>query len=115
MPATALRSVFFKCLTFKANPAGQTVLAAVNILRTLDTDTPRRAIPKTAPLDLIPSAWQPYVLDEHGKVNRRHYELCTLWVLRQALRSGNVWVGNSHRYADPETYLIRRQHWPEKR
>ncbi len=54
----------------------------------------------------------PYVADSDGHINRRYYELCVLMMLRQALRGGNLWVINSRRYADPDTYLIPPEQWP---
>jgi hypothetical protein len=55
------------------------------------------------------------VIDREGQIDRRYFELCTLWELRGALRAGNVWLENSRRFADPETYLIPREHWPQVR
>jgi TnpA family transposase len=106
---------FLKQLRFRANPAGQSALKAIDLLRQLDANKPRQPIPPEAPLDFVPSAWRAYVIDEEGKITRRYYELCALWVLRQGLRCGDIWVENSRRYADPETYLIPRKRWPEKR
>jgi hypothetical protein len=31
--------------------------------------------------------------------------------LRTALRSGNIWLSNSRRYANPESYLIPKYQW----
>ena len=36
-------------------------------------------------------------------------------VLKGALRAGNVWLESSCRYANPETYLIPKDRWPELR
>jgi alkanesulfonate monooxygenase SsuD/methylene tetrahydromethanopterin reductase-like flavin-dependent oxidoreductase (luciferase family) len=55
------------------------------------------------------------VIDADGRIDRRYYELCTLWELRAAPRAGDVWVDGSRRYANPETYLISREHWPARR
>ena len=33
----------------------------------------------------------------------------------RALRAGNVWVAQSRRYANPETYLIPHTRWPALR
>src|SRR6266540_2337267 len=41
--------------------------------------------------------------------------LSALWELRAALRAGDVWLDHGRRYADPETYLIPRDRWPELR
>lgn len=39
-------------------------------------------------------------------------EMCLLWELRRALRSGDVWLEHSRRYANPESYLIPQEKWP---
>lgn len=44
-------------------------------------------------------------------MSRRFWELALLWRLRDRLRSGDVWVAGSRRYADPETYLLDRTSW----
>src|SRR5262249_40502322 len=68
----------------------------------------RRPVPNAAPMALVTDAWRPYIREPNGEINRRYYELCTLWQLRSALRSGNVWVEHSRRYANPDTYLRGR-------
>ena len=55
------------------------------------------------------------MIDREGQIDRRYFELCTLWELRGALRAGNVWLETSRRFADPETYLIPRERWPHVR
>jgi hypothetical protein len=69
-------------------------------------------VPKDAPLALVTDAWRPYIREADGTISRRYDELCTLWHLRSALRSGRVWVEHSRRYADPDTYLIPPAEWP---
>jgi hypothetical protein len=44
-------------------------------------------------------------------VSRRFWELALLWRLRDGLRSGDVWVEGSRRYADPEIYLLDETSW----
>ena len=46
-----------------------------------------------------------------GKIHRHYYELCLLYELRNALRSGDIWLETSRRYANPETYLILKDRW----
>ncbi|HEY5870941.1 MAG TPA: Tn3 family transposase [Candidatus Tectomicrobia bacterium] len=48
-----------------------------------------------------------------GEPKRRAYELCTLSTLRDKLRSGDIYLPNSRRYTDPETFLIPRATWPQ--
>jgi TnpA family transposase len=102
-------------LTLRAQGPDDTVLRAVEVIRDLDRVPPRRPVPKDASLALVTDAWRPYIREPNGEISRRYYELCTLWHLRSALRSGSVWVEHSRRYADPDTYLIPPAEWPSRR
>lgn len=107
--------LFLQTLTLRAQGPDDTVLRAVEVIRDLDRMPTRRSVPKDAPLALVTDAWRPYIREPDGDISRRYYELCTLWHLRSALRSGSVWVEHSRRYADPDTYLISPAQWPERR
>ncbi|WP_210435063.1 hypothetical protein [Saccharopolyspora sp. ASAGF58] len=57
-----------------------------------------------APTEFVPTQWRGY-LDQAAKAGNatayRHYwKLCTLLGLRDALRSGDVWVPGSRRYSE---------------
>lgn len=106
---------FLQTLTLRAQGPDDTVLRAVEVIRDLDRMPTRRPVPKEATLALVTDAWRPYIREPGGDISRRYYELCTLWHLRSALRSGRVWVEHSRRYADPDTYLIPPAEWPGKR
>ena len=106
---------FLQTLTLRAQGPDDSVLRAVEIIRGLDHSPTRRAVPKDAPLTFVSEAWRPYLRGVEGGLSRRYYELCTLWHLRSALRSGNIWVEPSRRYADPDTYLIAPAQWPGRR
>lgn len=106
---------FLQTLTFHAQGPDDAVLAALDVIRTLDRAATRRPVPQDAPMGLVTETWRPYVREADGSLNRRYYELCTLWQLRSALRAGNVWVAHSRRYANPDTYLIPPAEWPRWR
>lgn len=72
-------------------------------------------MPEDAPLGFVTSTWRPYVVDGDGRINRTQWELCLLTELRGALRSGDVWVASSRRYANPETFLVPHDRWPSLR
>jgi TnpA family transposase len=107
--------LFLQTLALRAQGPDDTVLRAVEVIRDLDRVPTRRPVPKNAPLALVTEAWRPYIREPDGELSRRYYELCTLWHLRSALRSGSVWVEHSRRYADPDTYLIPPAEWPGRR
>jgi Domain of unknown function (DUF4158) len=106
--------LFLHTLTLRAQGPDETVLRAVEVIRDLDRVPTRRSVPQDAPLALVTDAWRPYIREPDGEISRRYYELCTLWHLRSALRSGSVWIEHSRRYADPDTYLIPPAEWPSR-
>jgi TnpA family transposase len=105
---------FIDAVAFRSG-GGSPLLRAVDLLRQLNTDH-RRVLPEETPLEFVPARWRPYVNDNPDPTACRHYfELCVLWELRGALRAGDVWLEGSRRYADPQTYLIPRDQWPDLR
>jgi hypothetical protein len=46
---------------------------------------------------------------------RHYWELCVLLGLRDGLRSGDVFVPGSRRYADPAAYLLTPERWEPQR
>lgn len=99
-------------LTFQARVADKGLLEAVGIVKSLFNDTIRK-VPTNAPTAFVPDTWHPYVFDGDG-INRRYYELATLWVLRQALRSGDVYTQHSRRFTELESYFIPRDEWAQR-
>ena len=100
--------------TFESHQPASPLLLAIKVLKTLNASG-QRAVPKEAPTAFITDVWRDYVVEPNGTLNRRYYELAVLWELRQALRSGDLFVEHARRYADPNTYLIPGQDWPENR
>ena len=84
---------------------------AVELLQTLNRER-RRRVPDDAGLGFVPSKWRPHLVDEQGRIDRHLYELCVLFQLRDALRSGDIWLEGSRRFANPATYLISADRWP---
>jgi len=101
-------------LDFHSNRTNDPLLAALEELKRLN-ETGKRKVSESAPLSFIPVPWHRYVIDDNGEIVRRYYELSALWELRGALRSGDVWVKNSRRYANPESYLIPKERWTNLR
>jgi TnpA family transposase len=102
--------VFFSVFSFSSNLDDDPLLKALSLLRELDGEN-KRKIPDDAPQDFITPKWKNYIFDEKGNIVRRYYEMSVLWELRRALRSGDVWLEHSRRYANPESYLIPKEKW----
>lgn len=105
---------FLETFTWRANQTENSLLEAIEVMRRINA-AGQRKLPEDAPREFIPAKWKPYVLDKSGQCSRRYYELCLLWEIREALRSGNLWIEGSRRYTNPESYLIPADRWYELR
>ncbi|MEU6010142.1 Tn3 family transposase [Streptomyces sp. NPDC047453] len=103
---------------FAGGTAAAELLAAVDILRTLNATGARR-VPPDAPEGFVPARWRGYLETARKSGNtsayRHYWELCVLLCLRDGLRSGDVHVPGSRRYADPAAYLLTPGKWNETR
>jgi TnpA family transposase len=93
-----------EALRLKAAPAAQDILKAVETLRALNTDNTRK-VPKDAPTSFVKKRWESLVFTADG-VDRRFWELCALSELKNALRSGDIWVQGSRQFRDFDEYLL---------
>ena len=95
---------FLDVLKLRAAPAAKPVLDAIEVLRSMNTDNARK-VPADAPTALIKPRWAKLVLTDEG-IDRRYYELCALSELKNALRSGDIWVQGSRQFKDFDEYLV---------
>ena len=101
-------------LDFKSLKTDDPLIDAVEILRELNRKR-RRRVPEDAGLEFASTKWRGQLLGSDGRVNRRSFELCVLYPLRDGLRSGAIWLRGSRRFADPATYLIPSSQWTSRR
>jgi len=95
---------FLAVLTLRAAPAAKAVLDAIDLLRGMNTDNTRK-VPADAPTEFVKPRWAKLVLTNEG-IDRRYYELCALSELKNALRSGDIWVQGSRQFKDFDEYLV---------
>jgi len=96
-----------EALDLKAAPAANDILEAVNVLKKLNNDN-IRSIPKDAPTGFIRKRWEDLVLKDDG-LDRKFYELCVFSELKNALRSGDIWVKDSRQFKDFKEYLLPQE------
>ena len=103
---------------FAGGPGTSGLLSAVKTLGELYA-TGARKVPTDAPTGFVPARWAGYLQTATGRgdvIAYRHYwELCVLLALRDGLRSGDVFVPGSHRYADPASFLLTPGQWEPRR
>ncbi|WP_433501788.1 Tn3 family transposase (plasmid) [Sphaerimonospora sp. CA-214678] len=100
---------------FQGGPGTADLMDAVAILKRLN-DSGGRKVPEEAPTSFVPTRYAEY-LDKARKSGdetayRHYWELCVVLALRDGLRSGDIFVPGSRRYADPATYLYT-DCWPD--
>lgn len=95
---------FLEAFDFRSAPASEELITAVNLLKQLNA-TNARKVPDNAPMGFVKQRWGKLVSCEGG-IDRRYYEICVLSELKNALRSGDMWVSGSRRYKDFEEYLL---------
>lgn len=88
----------------KASPAAIDILKAIEILKLINENNSRQ-VPKDAPISFVRKRWKSLVLTENG-IDRQFYELCVLSELKNALRSGDIWVQGSRQFKDFNEYLL---------
>lgn len=96
--------LFLETFEFKAAPAAEPLLQAIHILRRLNAANSRE-IPEDAPIGFVRKRWEALVLTQAG-IDRRFYELCILSELKNALRSGDLWVSGSRQFNDFKEYML---------
>jgi len=93
-----------EAFTMKAAPSAQELLAGVEVLKGMN-ERQARKVPDDAPTSFVRKRWESLVHTPDG-LDRRFYELCVLSELKNALRSGDIWVQGSRQFKDFEEYLL---------
>ena len=87
-----------------AAPAAHDLLAAINVIRTMNI-TGARKVPDDVPTSFIRPRWKPLVFTDDG-TDQALYEFGALSELKNALRSGDMWVTGSRQFRDFDDYLL---------
>jgi len=107
-----------EAIAFQGSDAAGDLIAAVAVLRELYAKGTRN-VPDGAPTSFVPTRWRGYLEQAKTAGDATAYchfwELCVLYGLRDGLRSGDVHVPESRRYADPAAYLITPAQWQLQR
>jgi len=100
-------------MTMKAAPSARELLAGVEVLKGMN-ERQARKVPDDAPTSFVRKRWRNLVHTPDG-LDRRFYELCVLSELKNALRSGDIWVQGSRQFKDFEEYLVPASHFAAQR
>ena len=91
---------------------------AVAYLKEVNQESGRR-FDNSAPTEFLARRWERYVLAKgatnKGGISRPNYELALLTTLNERLKSGDITVTDSRRWADFDDYLIPEGTWERDR
>jgi TnpA family transposase len=93
-----------EAFAFRSAREPDPLLAAIELLRQLNRDD-RRGLPAEVPLGHLTQKVRKLIAAD-GKRDRRLWEIATLAVLRERLRSGDVWVEGGRAFCPLETQLM---------
>jgi hypothetical protein len=77
---------------------------AIEVLRSINAGNTRK-VPADAPTKFVKNRWGKLVVTKDG-IDRRYFELCALSELKNALRSGDIWVEGSRQFKGFDEYLL---------
>ncbi len=97
---------FLQAFTFQSARRHDPLLAAISLLKRLYAEKPR-TLPDCVPVTHLSQADRRLIF-EHGKPDRRTYEIATLAVLRDRLRSADIWVDGSRSFRPIDEHLMPR-------
>src|SRR5260370_42640205 len=89
---------FLEAFTFKATPSAKPIIDALDVLKALYR-TGQRSLPAKAPIRFIRRVWRSLVI-HGGESDRKAYELCVFFDLRERLRARAIWAQASRQYQE---------------
>jgi TnpA family transposase len=95
---------FLAAFHFQSSTAGDSVLAAVELIKAMNHDG-TRSLPKRPPASFLPAKWRRLIF-ANGPADRRLYETAVLATLRNRLKGSDIWVAGSRDYRAFEEYLL---------
>lgn len=95
---------FLEAFAFRSFRRHDPLLGALDVLRTLNREG-HRALPIKAPVGHLAAKTRALIFGA-GTPDRRLYEIATLAVLRERLRTGNVWVEGSRAFRRFDDHLL---------
>jgi TnpA family transposase len=100
-------------IEFRATEAAKPVLDALLFLKSIEgSNKPNMA---KAPTSIVQKGWRRMVFDHQGTIDRHAYTFCVLENLRDSLRSRDIFVAPSARWADPRAKLLQGEAWTAAR
>ena len=104
----------FWSLPFVSDTGRDDLLVALDVVRRLDRGT-IKALPDDVPTDFVPAGWQKALRDDRGQLRRSLWETALAVAVRDALRSGDLYLPHSRQHAGFWSLVLNEQLWANSR
>ena len=105
----------FLALPFRAERGGaDPLLAAIDLSRKLEAGEFDQ-LPTDAPIQFVPSSWRVALLDGRDRPDRKLWELALAFAVRDALRSGDLYLAESRHHISFWNLVYATDQWSAKR
>jgi TnpA family transposase len=101
-------------LPFEGETGAGPLLEGLSLTRALNRGE-RNELPLEAPTGFIPAAWRAAARREDGAPDRRLWEIALALAVRDALRSGDLYLPESRRHVSFWNLLTEERQWAEQR
>jgi TnpA family transposase len=112
----SLRKYFadFIHLPFAAKQGNEHLMQAIDMVRKLDAGDLTR-LPPTAPTTFVPQELRRALKDQAGNLNRNAWEMGLALAIKDALRSGDLYLPQSKQHVSFWDLTLSETHWQEVR
>jgi TnpA family transposase len=112
----SLRKYFadFIHLPFEAEKGSSTLSQAISIIRKLDSGE-LSSLPQNVPIEFVPKELRSVLKDETGKIKRNTWEMSLALTIKDALRSGDIYLPQSKQHVSFWNLMLSDSRWKEER
>lgn len=112
----SLRKYFaeFIHLPFVAEHGNDGLMQAIELVRKLDAGDIKK-LPKTVPTDFVPKELRRALTNQRGAINRNAWEVGLALAIKDALRSGNLYLPQSKQHVSFWELMLSESRWQQMR
>ena len=104
----------FWSLPFASDTGRDDLLVALDLVRRLDRGV-IKTLPDDAPTDFVPAGWRSALRDDRGRLRRSLWETALAVAVRDALRSGDLYLPHSRQHAGFWSLVLNERLWAASR
>jgi TnpA family transposase len=104
----------FLKLPFQGEPGTKELLDGISIAREIN-EGKMTTLPLDAPVEFVPAAWRAALRNGDGAIDKRLWEISLSLAVRDALRSGDLYLPESRHHVSFSNLIYDEQRWEQDR